>query len=622
MDFLKDESYKNLQGLNVKASLYQTPQFLDLRNYCFIKPGSLSTRIGQETLLAIPKSTFLQKPSSTLEYIKNDGSTFVIYDSGTTLYNMPMTAIGRSLTPNATTALVIDSVVQNDLLYYGNGHAFNIFDGFVSYYYKSSTTRFNDFGSVGVTYNTSLNPGGVTAVIPPGGYYFFLTPVRSAVGNTQITQYGLPVDLNTKPNTNAVGDGFGFLVTLTATISAVGKWVAFGFTVAADHGYSSIAIEYQKGSSLNLEPYTARILNTIKSQSTFTWGLSTFGGAATVFGVEFEHFTLSADWESQYPISGSPRFLETYNNMLFFSGMSFYPFRAFYSEVGEPERVKEENFFDIVTGDNESITGIIFYQDALLFFKKHSIHELTGVSPSDLTLRSVNLDYGSLNNEGIVVFENKLWFIDEKGICEYNAANTRIVSDPIETILDTVDKTKIKAFHNKDQHEVWFCADNLCFIYDYFGESWTIYDPIAIDRSSGANVVNFADKEDPVYWINGTSHYLYSHFNPSLSTDFGQAITLIGKTKFHKRMGESTEEMWRRFYINADSATVFGATLNFRQNYGSSIVLTRGTSFMSYQDRVDFGIPAKSLSVEFIIQSAQSIRVNGYTIESRYLRPV
>lgn len=622
MNLLKDENYRNLQGINVKVSDYQTPQFLDLRNYCFVKPGSLTSRPGQTITASLMSATFLAKPATTIEYVKQDGSTFVIYDSGATLYKLPQTAIGQSLTPNATTALVIDHEVQNDRLYMGNGHGFYVFDGFVSHFYRSETTRFNDFGSVGVTFNTSLGAGGGTAVIPPGGYYFFLTPVRTALGNTLITQYGLPTNQNTKPNPLGTPDGFGILVTLSATIASEGKWVAYGFTVPVDFGYSSVAIEYQKGSSLQLEPYTSNILNPLKSATYFSWGLSTFGGAATVFGVEFSHYTSTADWENQYPISGAPQFLEVYNNMLFFGGLSAYPTRVFFSEVGEPERVKEENFFDIVTGDNEKINASIFFQDSLLFFKKHSIHELVGSSPSELTLRGVNPEYGCLNNEGLVIFEDKLWFVDEKGICEYNAANTKIVSEPVESILDTVDKSKIKALHYKDRNEVWFCADNLCFVYDYFTQAWTIYDTVPIDRSSGAILLPGPTTTNPHYWRTGTTHYSFANFDPILNQDFGQAITLLSKTKFHKRLGETTEEMWRRFYLNADSSTIFTATLNIRQDYGSSIVLSRSLTMTSFQGREEFGVPAKSLSVEFIIKSPQSIRVNGYTIESRYLRSV
>jgi len=622
-DKLKEGHYQNLGGINVKISEYNTEdsQFLDLRNYCFYKPGALSVRPGQEYFsVSLPLSTYPVKPSTSMEYIKNSGATFVVYDVGSTLYVLPNTAVGASFSTNATTALTLDYVVQNDFLYCANGQNFAVFNGSVSVFYRSETTRFI---SGNATYNTALSGNGITNVIASGLYYFWVTPIRALAGQSYPTQYGLPTQGNIYPNTNGVFEGFGVAVSLSATIVSMGKWVLFGFTVPAGFGYSFATPEYQKGTSLELEPYTASILNTLKNDNIYIYNISTFGGGVTYFGIEFDHYTLSASWENQYQITMVPRFLETYNNMLFMSGFSSLPNQVLVSEIGQPERVKEENFFEIRTGDNKEITGCVFFQDSLLFFKKTSIHEVVGTSPTDLSLRLVNNQYGSLNNEGIVVFQNRLWFVDDRGICEYNAANIEIKSEPIQDYLNEIDKSRIKAIHYKDRSEVWFCAENICFVYNYFNSAWSINDVISIDRQSGAAVLPFGvSTSDPIYWVQGASYINLAKFNPTLSTDFGQAITLVAKTKFHKRMGDSTQELWRRFYLDVQSGVTLGATVNFYPDYGSSIFSTRSMTLTSFQDRIDFGISAKSLAIEFIIRSSQSITVNGYTVESRYLRSV
>ena len=115
----------------------------------------------------------------------------------------------------------------------------------------------------------------------------------------------------------------------------------------------------------------------------------------------------------------------------------------------------------------------------------------------------------------------------------------------------------------------------------------------------------------------------YCRLNPTLNADFGVAMTLIAKTRFHKRMGESTQEMWRRLYVDTDVPSVTtGVTINFRPDYGTGISLVRSQILNEFQERLDFGISAKSLSVELIIQSLSAIRINGYTLEARYLRSV
>lgn len=621
---IKDENYRNLGGINVKLSTYNTDQtqFLDLRNYCFVRPGSLTNRPGQEVHASLSRATFLVKPANTIEFIKQSGSTYVIYDVGPTLYALPNTALGGGFVASATLSEPIDSEPVNDRLYLANGNTFRVFDGTAIYNYKSETSRFDDT-NLGITFNTALLPNnGQTVVLARGGYFFWLTPARGP--QSLITQYGLPTNLNTLPSVDAIGDYFGIRVTLSATVVAQGQWVVWGFTLPAEYGYSTVAVQYQLGASVSQDPYTGLVNNSIKSEDTYAFGLSTFGGVGARFGFTFDHFTLSASWENQYPISASPRFLETYNNILFFSGFTAFPNQVLFSEIGDPERIKEENFFEIKTADNRKITGMIFFQDALVIFKETSIHEVVGASPQDLTLRTTTLEYGAINNEGIVVFENKLWFVDEKGICQYNAANTEIVSEPIEEYLSQVDKTKIKAIHYKDRSEVWFCADDKCFVYDYFAKAWTIYDNVPIDFKSGANVIGLGTTvSTPAYWRTGTSFINLARFGTSLSDDFGVAMTLVAKTRYHKRMGESTQELWRRLFINADVPSVTtGVTINFRPDYGSSIFLTRSQFVNEFQERLDFGISAKSLSAEFIIQSLSSIRINGYTLESRYLRSV
>jgi hypothetical protein len=82
--------------------------------------------------------------------------------------------------------------------------------------------------------------------------------------------------------------------------------------------------------------------------------------------------------------------------------------------------------------------------------------------------------------------------------------------------------------------------------------------------------------------------------------------------------------MWRRLYFNAGTSTgtTLGVTVNIRQDYGESIVLSRSFTSDSFQERIDFGVSAKALSVEMILRSSARVTVNGYTLEGRFLRSV
>jgi len=229
-----------------------------------------------------------------------------------------------------------------------------------------------------------------------------------------------------------------------------------------------------------------------------------------------------------------------------------------------------------------------------------------------------------VNDRAKVVFENRCWFVDRSGIIEYDGGNFTRVSEPIKTYLDQVDIYSIVAFHVKDKRQVWFCASNLCFVYDYFIEAWTIYDRLSIDANAGAAVLQFGStRTDVSYWRSGTTNFEAIRFNTSLSTDLGSGITLVKQTRYHKRLEQTTEELWRQVFMNVDaSSTTLAMTLQFLPNYGSSVYATRNQVIDSFQERVQIGIPARSMSVKFILQASEPIRFNGYTIESRFLRKV
>jgi hypothetical protein len=264
------------------------------------------------------------------------------------------------------------------------------------------------------------------------------------------------------------------------------------------------------------------------------------------------------------------------------------------------------------------------YQDSLLIFKQNSTHEVIGTSPQDLSLRDVSMEYGCLSNRGVVVYENTCWFIDKKGIIEYNGANFRLVSEEIFEYLDQVDKSKIVAIHVKKKNQVWFASSQKVFAYDYNSEAWAIFDNIKLDTESAGQVLSFGATTKDVAWFEtGASFHNIVRFDDTLNTDQGQAITLAIKTRFHKRLGPSTQELFRRLYIDADvPGSTQGVTILLRPDYGTSVYLAKSTFLDSFQKRIDFGVSAKSLSVELILRANQSITINGYTIESRFLRLV
>lgn len=619
---LKDEQYRNLLGIDVEVSKYQSKdgQFQDLRNFTFTRPGSLTSRNGMEYFATLSRATFLIPPKSLFQFSKTTGESYTILDSGANLYILAgPTLIYPSLTANLTTSLPIDFQAINDKLYFFNGTAAGVFNGSLSYQYFMPSFVTYMVGA-GITFNTSLTTG-ATAVLASGtffGGFLYMT------GTTQTV-------LSTEPDSNldytSSGTKYGGLTvnprmlqtSLGATVVSAGKWIIFGFTIP-DMSNISLLIP---ASARQATGATNIVFGTPQP-----FYLTLNAGGVTVYHMEYENFTANQfDTFLPQTYGRSAKYIQSYNNFLFFAGIpgvNNEPNTIYYSNLGSPDASDAENFFQVKATFGDVVTGLFNFQDALLIFKQNSIFELRGSNPDVFSVREVSTEYGCLNNRGICQFENRIWFVDKKGIIEYDGANVKMVSESIATYLNQVDKSTIRAMHVKDKNQVWFCSNDKCFVFDYFVEAWTIFDNVSIDSNVGAEILDFGStRSDVSFFKQGTSTQNGIRFGDSLVTDLGLPITLMAKTKYHKRMGETTEELWRRFFLNVDvPASSQSVTLRMYPNYGDSVSYTVGTTLYSFQPRLDFGLPAKSLSVEFIIHASQTIRVNGYTIESRYLRSV
>ncbi len=603
----KDENYNNLKGINEKLSDYITEpgQFLDLRNLGFERPGALTSRPGIADFASLPLASYFASSRGLYEYIKNDGVSYLVYDIGDKLYKTWGSQIGISLTPNTTTSYGIDFQTNNNYLFYANGFGYQRFDGSYSVRYGVPKQRSYIVGA-GISFNVSLGTG-VTQIIPSGSYVFRYAPVK----------YGPTImagPVGQRVQDDETGVNLEFIVSLGATIVSQGQWALYGFTIQPGYGVSSI-LPYKIPPGLS---------SYISSPTFYPFTLMAQTDGITVYHSFFPEFTVGGNQIQNFWFTLIPQYLETYNNILFMSGFSSAPSTVWHSNLAEPDEVDAENFFDVRTSNGDVITNMIVFQETLMIFKKRSVHELSGSSPDTLALKDVNLTYGCVNSTAAVTFRNKLWFMDEKGICEYNGPNTFIVSNPVENHLKTVDKSTCRAFYVKKRTEVWFICSGVAFVYDVDIEAWTIYDNLQINTTAGANILNFgASIQDLSYVELGTSFIQLTRFNDLVHTDRGNAITLMAKTRYHKRGSDSTQEMWRRFFLNNSvPGASTGVTLNFYPDYGSSVYLSRTTNLSQFQTRIDYGISAKSLSVEIIAKASEKVSINGYTIESRFLRKV
>jgi hypothetical protein len=245
-------------------------------------------------------------------------------------------------------------------------------------------------------------------------------------------------------------------------------------------------------------------------------------------------------------------------------------------------------------------------------------------------LTEVTDQYGCLSHRALVTWEDKLWFLDYKGIVEYDAASTRVVSNKVEPVFKSMNAAAAEdnaiGIHDRDNNQVIFAIpcngatlNNCLVVYDYLSNAWTKYEGNDISSMILAKQ-GLANKSVMFGGYTGSIKF----FGASLVSDFGNAITCMIDTRFHNN-GQTTEQMWRRFYLNVEpiSGSSQAINLEFKTNYSDTVSHTAIIYQSPYQSRLDFGLSARSIQcVASHVSASLPLTVYGYTFESRFQRGV
>lgn len=576
-DKTKSEVYDLLGGMNSKASPYDNDvrEFRDLTNYHFYNPGSLTSRWGTSLYTG---ATIAGRITGGIEFERLSGASYLIVTANTTAYQatpLAFNAFKTGLLSNAP----FDFVTFVDRLFSGNGQDFFKYDGV-------NSTNFSlppgDTSSFGVT---AVIGGGLSGIFEAG--YGYLND-RGYFGPSSP---GVTISLN--------GITFGSI-----------KY--YGMTTPSGFGVSNIAL-------YRTNPGAVDLTGTTLALSSATTVTDTGFSLTTRLDVQNLYFTLA------------PKYLELYNNQLFLGGFSSMLSTVFWSNIGEPEGIDPTFNAEFRTNDGDKITGLKSYNGALIATKERSVHRVVGDDPSNFLFQEISDQYGCVSNRAMVQFENLLWFLDPKGIVEFNGANIKIISNKMEEVFKTMNvdaaRENAVAIHVRAANEVWFAIpingatmNNCIVFYDYLSQQW--------GKDEGNNISSVFEgrgvlSQRSIFYGSYTGSLNY--YSASLFSDNGRGITAMMDTAFHAPRGQTTESMWRRFYLNV--APISGVTLpidiNFKANYGASILMTRTMYQLPYQSRVDFGISSRTIAAQVVRSSASyPIQVFGYSFESRFQRGV
>lgn len=326
----------------------------------------------------------------------------------------------------------------------------------------------------------------------------------------------------------------------------------------------------------------------------------------------------------------NPRFLEVYKERLFAAGFSAALSNIIWSDTGEPEGYPPENTAEVRTNDSDYITGLKTFKSALTIFKRNSFHAFTGDNANNFLIQEVSTEYGCVNHWSTAQFNNTLAFLDRKGVIAWNGSSIENISTKVQPIFDRMNYqaalNEACMIHDKlrNQIVVAFPVDgatlnNMIMAFDYNVGAWTKhagYAPSVLSTIQGRNQTKnmfYGSYSGVVNW-SGSSFLAHN----------GSGFTTYIKSRFLHDIGESYTKIYRRFFANIDApGTTLQFGINFFQDYGNSLVLQTTMVISQFQQRIDFGLSAKSIAFEMSsLQTTVPLKFNGFTIESRKLRDV
>ncbi len=573
----KNEEYLQLGGINAKASNYATGphEFLDLQNVNFAKPGALT---GREGTTLYGGATVVGKITGLYEFERLNGASYLIAMANTNAYTVTTSAF-TTFASGLTSGANWDFQTFVDRLFAASGSNAFKYDG-------NNTT------------NIGLPPGisgfGVTAVIGGG------------LSGVYLAGYGY---FNDRFYFGPVSQGVSILLNGVT----FGSIEFYGLTQNTGYGISGLAFYRSQASSLNMFQATVSGFTT-----NYVLGLTTLSSIpAPDYLYTFATFI--------------PRFCAIFNNQMIWAGYSAIPSTFMLSDIGEPEGILPELAnFEVRTNDGDKITAIAPYGGGAIIFKERSFHRLGGDNPQNLTLTEVTDQYGCLSNRAVVQYKDVIWFLDRKGICQFNGAHVDVVSDKIEPYFTRMNvdaaKDNATAVHDRLKNQLKFSipidgssVNNITLVFDYISEGWTT----ETGPTPAVAVMAKREMSAPTVFFGGYTGTI-SLFGASYLSDSGRGITHLIRTRWLADLGNSITKEFRRLYSDLTPVGASSAVnVNLYQDYGSSIVINRTIYQSPFQTRIDFGIMGKAMSVEYSHGATmETFQLNGYSFDYRMQRRV
>ncbi len=617
----KSESYQSLGGRNRKVSTYEIGdnQVFEIVNFDYSKMGAWTKAPGSSTYI----NAYFGAPIRGLfEFSRLNGASYLLAVGGSQIANVTQVTTGYTSPGGITSAYSIggfSTIIQNQ-----STTSLFTFETFVDRCFMADGATWYKWDGV------TVYPVGLTR---PFNIEAFET--GSSTGG------GFDLYNNRYTYNIAYVNDRGFIGPpgTSGTITFVGATTATSKNIALNPFYTPVA--QPSNAFYTANGITAIALFRSPPNSTQRFLTTYLPLGWTLFTDNGSTYPLTTIPEPTIqPLAIVPKFQEIYNNYFLISGFTSAQSTVYVSELAEPEGYDAANAFEVRTNDGDVVTGLKSYLSNCIIFKNKSFHELSGDSPP-FFLRQKSAQYGCVSDRASAIYDDILLFLDETGVMQYNGSGFKLISTRVEDIFERMNLSAAKQnatmIHNKPRKEIWIgipidgsTTNNWTVVYDYVADAWTNF------AGFEPAVFTMAKREfgiERAFYGNYTG--LISCFDDTCTGHIGVSsnnftynigMTCYVQTRFHQDLGRTYQKEYRRLYLDIDqsySTPSYIINVGMIPDFGTSAVLGRTMAMAPFQNRIDYGISARSMSYLFSNFGYSSvIRINGYTIESRYLRRV
>lgn len=174
-------------------------------------------------------------------------------------------------------------------------------------------------------------------------------------------------------------------------------------------------------------------------------------------------------------------------------------------------------------------TGLVAYQDHLIFFKRNAIYELYGYIPEQFKIQDASTSIGCIDNRSIVEVGGILYFVGEKGVYAYQGGQPRPVSENLDEVYISASaitdgRTYYVNIYNGKEYKT--------YAYDTWNRAWTPY--------ANMEIINFIRSNETIFALTKNGEIVLFNDSRDIKRFDGEEIALEWEDLFTR---EGLEEV-------------------------------------------------------------------------------